>query len=447
MLATCTQAHSTVHSMSHPDKILLGSGSKRSSFLTGSRLRATPPSSIKQSSRLPIWVTLVGIFLPYTIGTTGKYVLAAFFVPALIRLVGLISRRHLTLVWCDYLLVAASLWMISVKLAAPEPLFQTASDSFALMASYVVGRAYFANDESLRTFDAAFRVIFVILFVLAVVDTLTNRFFTIDTMNSIFHNAPAVVNSARGDVHRELFGINVIRATSTFPHPILYGTFCAVAGAIFLYSDQYLGKRFLYVALCFAGCVLSVSSGPLAGLMLVIFVWCYDRALGTFAPRWKILWIMIGMAILALFLFSNRPFGFLISHFTLDPWTGYWRLMVWEDARQYVELHPIIGSSSSWSADEILTNSVDSVWLVLTLNYGLPMPILLLLSNVAACGILDPGRNRPAKKTLRQNRTRFTLVLVAFLFIGITVHFWDAIWMFWGLCLGIRVSCGQVYRA
>jgi hypothetical protein len=42
--------------------------------------------------------------------------------------------------------------------------------------------------------------------------------------------------------------------------------------------------------------------------------------------------------------------------------------------------------------------------------------------------------------TVSRMATAFTMVLVIFMFIGITVHFWNFVWIFWGLCIGIRAS-------
>ena len=42
-------------------------------------------------------------------------------------------------------------------------------------------------------------------------------------------------------------------------------------------------------------------------------------------------------------------------------------------------------------------------------------------------------------------RTGFTLVVVMFMFIGITVHYWNNVWIFWGICIGIRASLQEEY--
>jgi len=36
--------------------------------------------------------------------------------------------------------------------------------------------------------------------------------------------------------------------------------------------------------------------------------------------------------------------------------------------------------------------------------------------------------------------TGFTMVLGMFMFVGLTVHFWNYMWISWGLCIGTRAS-------
>jgi len=36
------------------------------------------------------------------------------------------------------------------------------------------------------------------------------------------------------------------------------------------------------------------------------------------------------------------------------------------------------------------------------------------------------------------------LLLLVFMFSGLTVHFWNYMWMFWGVCLGVRASLREM---
>jgi hypothetical protein len=402
----------------------------------------------KPSAPWIIWLASIGIFLPYTIGTTGKYVIGLLFLPAVVHFLNGVSqgRRRTTL--ADFSIWAMGLWMIAAEIIRTGSLsMAVGSDVLAFVGSYMVARSFIFGELSLKEFTKAFKITAVVLIALSVLDTLSGRFFINSLVGEIFPEANRQIQQVsdlpvRGDVHRELFGVTVIRAASTFAHPILYGTFCAIASTIFLYLEQRPIRRLLYVAICLGGCILSISSGPLLSIIIAISICCYDYALKRSSVRWKILWAGLATSFAALFLLSNRPFGFLISHFTLDPATGYFRMLIWDNALDYIAMAPLLGNSASaWATNDILSDTVDCVWLVLALLYGLPTVGFLLLASLAACirfgrgfdiGLLDVH--------MRRMRTAFSLVLAMFAFIGLTVHFWDAIWMFWALCIGIRVS-------
>jgi hypothetical protein len=113
--------------------------------------------------------------------------------------------------------------------------------------------------------------------------------------------------------------------------------------------------------------------------------------------------------------------------------------MIWDAALTHIAQSPVIGYGYQFN-DVILDNTVDSIWLVISLRFGVPMLILFFLANVAA---FFPGQ-REFKGTgdvhMDQMRRAFTLVLLMLMFTGLTVHFWNFMLMFWGLCLGIRAS-------
>src|SRR5205823_9183901 len=193
---------------------------------------------------------------------------------------------------------------------------------------------------------------------------------------------------------------------------------------------------------CLIGVLLSVSSAPMLGCVIVFLVYAYDRLLGRYPPRWKMLYIIVMASIGTLFLASNNPLTWLLRNATVDPADGYYRLLIWQNAFEYISRSPIVGADPiSWSTDEILGNSIDCVWLVLALEYGLPVVVLLLLASVSACGVFGRKIDRRFVNsgTLRM-RTGFSVVMFLFAFIGLAVHFWGSIWMLWGLCIGIRAS-------
>src|SRR6202023_578334 len=118
-------------------------------------------------------------------------------------------------------------------------------------------------------------------------------------------------------------------------------------------------------------------------------------------------------------------------HFTFDPQTGFYRILIWDAATAQISQAPIAGAGFVLFGN-MLDRTVDSVWLVVGLRYGIPMIVLLILFNVSS--FLPTARSsirRP--RDLDPLRTAFTLILLTFMFTGLTVHFWNFMWIFWGL--------------
>jgi hypothetical protein len=240
---------------------------------------------------------------------------------------------------------------------------------------------------------------------------------------------------------RTVMGMTTVRAMSTLDHSILFGTFCAVVAMIVLYSERNMVRRALWVGFCGAGIILSLSSAPLLGVSIGIGAYIYDLLLRSYSWRWKVIFWALGAFLLTVFLVTNNPLGWLISHFTLDPESGYFRFMEWDLAISYIMQVPYTGLPLDYYFGNILDVSVDCVWLVFALRAGLPMIAFLFLANVTAC-LPAGGASRPqgAATYMDQMRTAFSVVLFLFMFIGLTVHYWNYSWIFWGLCLGIRAS-------
>jgi hypothetical protein len=164
----------------------------------------------------------------------------------------------------------------------------------------------------------------------------------------------------------------------------------------------------------------------------------YSHLMGRVSTRWTIFWSLLACLVGAALLLSEHPIGWLISHLTLDPQSGYFRILIWNLAFERIGESVLFGHSFQMFGDPILDTTVDCVWLVTALRFGIPACALLFLINVTA--IWPMRRSRPSGYDLFSQRMglAFTIVLLLFMFSGITVHFWNYIWIFWGLCVGIR---------
>ena len=176
------------------------------------------------------------------------------------------------------------------------------------------------------------------------------------------------------------FGI--MRATNLFIHPILYGTLTAIFFPFAIMLTLYAFKpRYLVASISLlVSMLLTLSSAP---LLSTIF-----QAMGAVLTRYwhgaKRFWIgllFIGFsAALLISLISNRGFfKLLVSHLTFNPSTGYYRILQWKYASDDVLDNPLLGIGvSQWSRPADLNYSIDSFWLLITMQHGIPAGMILL---------------------------------------------------------------------
>ncbi|MDA9463533.1 hypothetical protein XH87_02755 [Bradyrhizobium sp. CCBAU 53415] len=357
----------------------------------------------------------------------ARIVIFLLLVPALTEL----FQRGRRLCAPDFFICAASAWMFAAVLQTDEGWSSAAALILEFSGGYFVARAYFFGRRGLEAFVRVLKPVSAGIVAVAVLEHLTQ------------HNVVAALMGLPSTGYEYRYGL--LRATSTFPHAILYGSFCAVAGAVFVYSERSFRGRILYCGLCLFGCVLSMSSAPLMAFGIVLSVYFYDHLLRGRRWRWQALVAGLFMFLGVVFLAANKPVSWIVANLTLDPATGYFRVATWDSASYYIDLSPYVGYGfgSYASPDDFFGNaSVDSVWLTLALRFGIPLVIFILLANTASFF--------PSKRTasiphchdayMSNMRTAFTLGLAMFMFVGLTVHYWNNSWILWGIWIGIRAS-------
>lgn len=400
------------------------------------------PKVAGRPNSLAAWLVLIGLILPawemtvYFSGakfTAGRLGVTLLFVPALVVL----CQRGRRFLMSDLFALITAAWILiaAVSTAGSSSLSSAGAESLEFIASYVAARAFFSSPAALDNFIRVLKALAIVAIALAIADSISSRWIAHDVAAAIFGTSPL------GPVFRE----NMIRATSTFDHPILFGIFCGLVAAILLLWETNPLRRIFYVGLCLVGCVLSQSSAALMCFMLVLAAYAYDRLMRQIPSRWIVFWTIIVTILAFVFLLSNNPIGWLISHLTLDPETGYYRILIWNAALDRISQSPFTGYSLDAFNQQILDATIDSVWLVMALRFGVPTIVSLFLANVTACLPAKPSYQKSASNIYaKRMRLAFTIVLLMFMFVGLTVHFWNYMWIFWGVCIGIRASLREM---
>jgi hypothetical protein len=403
-------------------------------------LGAPGPRPVRRTNALAAWLALVGAILPYEMQiylagakfTPGRIGITLLLIPALF----ILSRKGRRAQLSDFFACATAAWMVGAAIytGGVEALPSTIAESLEFLGAYLVARAFFWGPEALHTLIQVLKVVTITAVVLGIMDSISGRLIVHETFASIFHVAPPVAGGRHG----------MVRAVSTFEHEIQFGVFCSVVAAVFIYSESSVLQRTLLVGLCFIGSILSWSSAALISILIVLSAYTYDRLARQFPWRWVALWITGAAVLSALILVSNDPMSWLIRHFTLDQQSANFRILIWNIALAKISDAPFTGFAFNSLDNYILNATVDCVWLVFALRFGVPMILFLFLANM---GALLPTRQ--SIRTGRHSyadaiRPAFTMVIILFMFTGLTVHFWNYMWIFWGLCLGIRASLREL---
>jgi hypothetical protein len=393
------------------------------------------------ANTLAAWLALIGLLIPaaevqiligsakFTVGRLGVALLTP---PALVAL----RQRGRILLAPDFLAAATAIWIVLAGLNAgdSDSLSSSIAEALEFFGGYLAARAFFFGPVALQTFLRVLKILTLMSVIFGTADRVSGTLLVHNYFASLLHVAPI----------RDQYRGGFLRATSTFDHAILFGAFCSVVANMMLYSERNVIHRVLWVSLCLYGCILSWSSSGLMSSFLVLAFYSYNRLMKNYSWRWRAL-CLISILIASIYvLVSNNPMGWIMSHLTLDPESGYWRFMEWDAAASKISESPLAGFGTQLLNQPLLDLSVDSVWLVLALRFGLPAVFLLILTNLAA--MLPVRRTAcgwPSESYIRELSTGFTIVLVIFMFAGLTVHYWNFIWIFWGICIGIRVSLNE----
>jgi hypothetical protein len=405
--------------------------------------RFSPALETKQVSAkpgaFPVWLLLIAILLiPASLNvhlsgdglkfTPGRAAIALLLLPGLSTF---FRARHRVIASDVFVLLTAA-WMIGSRIPEDGLNPSAVASVIELFGGYILGRAYFYGPHALKRFLRIFKIITFLVISLAVLDTLSGQNVVQAAANMIMTN-PFYIPQYR---------LGFVRAVSTLEMYEQYGTFCVAAASIFLFLENKAAK-YLWAAFCFFGCVLALSSGPLLAFAMMIAFFVYDRLLGRYAWRWKLITVIFALFLLIVFNATAKPLSWIVSHLTMDPETGYFRIYVFDYVTQQISLRPLTGFGFGPIGDDefLSVTTVDNVWLVCAARYGIPMIIFFLLANVSSfVGFGSRSGYRGVDPFMLKAGTGFTQVIMIFMLVGLTVHFWNATWQFWAVCLGIRGS-------
>jgi len=407
-------------------------------------VRRTINNTIDNKLPLVLTLTVIGLFIPeelsfYLLGLRLTVVRFLFLLLApllLVKTIQKLSSGGYRFVLSDLLVVAIGFWFLYAP-ANVEDLQSALNHAGPIVLefciAYFVPRIMIPDGGAALSFAALLsRTIAVVAWV-GLLDTLTSHRFTHDLaaqLTAPMHNV---------DDWSDAYRMGLFRATGPVEHPILFGFVCAV-GLLIAVAIPMRGRRFVILSCCL-GTMISLSSAPIQIMVMGLGLLAYDRFLVRFAKRWLALIVAATIAVLITFMINDNPIGFVISHLTFSPESGYYREWTWEAVLAYVSQSPWFGAGFGELPEE-LNHSIDSLWLVLSIQFGYPAAWLVGFAFVSAGSLFRRGGKLPPE----QARLATAIGIILFLTIDIacTVHLWGCVWILSGVLLGLRARLTEL---
>ena len=296
--------------------------------------------------------------------------------------------------------------------------------------SYLLARWLIRSQEAFRAMVRTFFWLVCALLPFAVIESLTSQALLLDAFASLGDVVQRVMPNPR-------YGLQ--RAQVVFEHPILYGVFCASGLGLVYYvlgAGQSFVRRSLRAAIVTAAAIFSLSSGAVISIVAQYGLAGWDRITRFVRRRWRLLAIFCIVAYIVVDLLSNRsPFHVFVSYLTFSPSTGYARIIIWQYGSAEVMRHPLFGIGlGDWQRPAWLGGSMDNFWLVVAVRYGIPA--FAFLAGALFVIIRGLARAKIDDAQVRACRAGLLVTLGGLVIAGSTVHFWNAIYVWFMFLMG-----------
>jgi hypothetical protein len=240
------------------------------------------------------------------------------------------------------------------------------------------------------------------------------------------------------------FGL--MRATGPFSHPILAGVF--FAGLLPLYYFSRLrGWPWLAGIASGLGAIFSFSSAAYLGLLIFAGLALYDwlqKRVGFL--NWPLFLGVAAATLAVLQVVTQNGLVAILIRYTVNPGTGYYRLLIWEYGTKSVVKNPWFGIGyDPYEKLKWMTDSVDTIWLAIAIRNGLPPALLLGFAVIFAITALAKTAAR-TQGSDGPTSLGIAIALAVFFILGFTVSFFGGMLIWFVIVLAIGTTNGQ-FRA
>ena len=373
----------------------------------------------------PVVLFLTALLVPWAIFigelrlSIYRFVLLVMIVPCLVMWMTGKAGRIKTV---DIMLLLFSFWstLSLIVIHGLNLVIQTAGIGFVeTVGPYMLARCYIRDaDDFYNVIRLLFRIVLFLL-PFAIVELVTGY----DIWRALFSAIWPVKIEAQMPGRSGL-----ARVQMGFDHPILFGMFVA---SILAPVHLVLGYQKNFFQRCFkTGIValtafMSLSAGAVSSMTVQGLLLSWNGLSRAIKFRWQILIGLLALMYLAIDLFAKRsPLNIFVSYVLFDEGSYWYRLFIWDYGTASIMNHPFFGIGlNPWERPAWMTKSVDNFWLLLAMRYGLPAPILLLLTMLSI--VVGLAFKKGLDNKVAEYRTALIIGMMGFFVIGWTVDFWD----------------------
>lgn len=393
------------------------------------------PTSVK--------IALLLLFLPqeasfFVFGlrlTPERVVLLALTPVVFVEIVKKWSAGHYRFVASDIFVIMAGLWMFigpSVTFSFGDALSHSGPDALEYVIGYMMPRVLLSSRGQSVTLVGWLCLLIALVAVDALLDPLFGRYVTRELFAQISGYSMIALNE-------DSFRYGLLRASGTLEHPILFG-FASGVGLLLAVAIR-IRFRWFCIAACGMGVVLSISSAPQMSAVIGLMLLLYSRIMSRVRMKWVLIGIIPSLTFIILYFSTSTPFGHILSIMTINPLTAYYRLYIWQMVGPGILNYPWF-SVPHGSYD--YQGSVDSVWLVLALSYGIPGSVLAGLSLLGACSLPVSSDGTYWGDAEAKLGAALGIIIFLVIFMGFTVDFWGPVWIMVGILMGLRAHLGEM---
>lgn len=353
-----------------------------------------------------------------------------------------LARDPIRPLLADIFVVSGAVWMF-VATVTHYPLDVALKTGGAVtidaLLAYLLGRVFFRNPLDMRRFLYRITPLVVAIGAVMVLESVSHRYIFRPIVGAITGNSPAAILARTYEIRNGL-----LRATGPFLHPIAAGLFFASLVPLYISADL-PRRRWLALAGCLGG-IFGWSSAGLGTITLCFALGYYDHVQRRLKIGWgPVIWSIVAFCAAIEILTTGGIIKFIIRYAALNPQTGYFRLLIWEFGWADVQRHPWfgIGYFETYSRPRWMrTDSVDNLWLLLGLRYGIPCMVLTALGALASAIAVGRARFQTEAGALtgRRMATGICISVAVIYTATISVAPWGADMAWLTILLGM--ACG-----